>query len=126
MPKCRITGYNHYNDGEPLEQGDVIELTEAQYEQWSYQFERLDDDSDEDSSDDAESDSGNDSDEVHDGDEESPDDDLSELVEQSVSDMRNLLETGEYDDRLDELYELEVANNDRTTAKEAIDERRED
>ena len=132
MPRCRFTGVNHYHDGELLQEGDVVELSEAEYDAFGYQFARLDEPeaSNEDVQDSAGDEPEADDDGSNSEGEESPEDEqteseLHDLLDQSVPDLRNILETGEYDEQLDRLEEIESEGDDRTTAHEAIQERRE-
>ena len=56
-------------------------------------------------------------------DEEGEDSDEGGFLDQSISDLEDALETGEYDDRLEALLEDEKEGQDRKGAKEAINDR---
>lgn len=134
MVRARFTGSNHYHDGEPLEEGEVVELTEEQFEQWDYQFVRLDSANGENATSDTENgispdDEGDKSpsqrkseSEAASGSESSPDN----VVDLTVAELESALSDGEYDDRLDELeIEERSKDNPRKTALEAIEDRKE-
>lgn len=54
------------------------------------------------------------------------DEELQEVLDGTNDEVAEALATGEYDDHLDRLAELEAAGEDRKGAKTAIEERRED
>lgn len=141
MPRYRFTGRNHYYEGEQLSEGDIVELTEEQYEQWDYQFEKVEEedqgsenDGAEESESAAESESSEDSDsspsEEQESDEEESegseeDEELDDLLDLSVADLEEELESGDYDDRLDDLEIRERQKDDpRSTALDAINDRK--
>lgn len=53
-------------------------------------------------------------------------DDVGELLAGTVGDIRDAIQAGEYDDRLDEVAQREAAGDDRKGVQEAIKERRDE
>lgn len=141
MIRARFTGSNHYHDGERLERGDVVELTEDQYQLWHYQFVRLDEDSDggessestETDSESEESDSDDEADESSSEDEESAEEtesdsekeEIAELLEGTVDEVGSEISSGDYDDRLDEIEVEEMRGEERKMVIDAVEDRRE-
>ena len=137
MVRARFTGYNQYHDGERLEQGDVVELTEEQYDQWDYQFELLDDGPEDETDTPEEPEEGEDeSDDTQGGETEESEEEPADESEggvgdpadlPTVSELEDRLAAGEYDDRLDELEIAERSRDSpRDTALEAIEARKEE
>lgn len=148
MVRARFIGQNHYHEGERIEQGDIIDLTEGQYDRWSYQFELLEsEDSEEDSEaeiaeeseSEAESESSEDSGDSPLEEEESPQSDseeserkaeisdeyIKETLQRTVPEVEDALESGEFDDALDRVESTEYAGENRRGVMEAIEDRRE-
>jgi len=121
MVRARFTGYNHYHNGEKLEQGDVVELTPEHYTQWSYQFERLsepstDEDSEETVTDEAETSSEPDL--------ESQDVDAPlNPGEYTIGDLQDEITNGDFSDEdLEAMFLAESAGENRKGAKKVIRE----
>lgn len=135
MVECRFTGVNHYHDGERLESGDIVELTEEQYENWSYQFERLDTPSEENDSEQTVADEAEESNESEDteGTEENAEesDESEEQVaeppidpgEYTIQDLDDEIAESDYSDaELRAIADAEIAGEDRSGAKTVINE----
>lgn len=136
MAKYRFTGKNHFRNGERLEQGAVVEMDESEYEKFSFKFVPLEaDDAPDNSSEDDESDvesteAESDADEgsasLESESDESGRKDVSEILSQNLSPFRDDIESGEYDDMLDEIEIAEHSGQDRSGVYNALDERRDD
>lgn len=121
--KRHVRGYSHYereDDGdqpewEVYEVGDLIEPTEEELESFGDRFRELPAS--------RAVDSGNPSSEVEEDSE--PDEDEVHLSSLNVSEIRDLIESGQYDDHLDEIEAAEEDGEDRVGVKNAIADRRE-
>lgn len=135
MVKARFTGVNHYHDGEKLDQGDIVELTDEQYAEWSYQFERVESPSD---SEDSEENETEEPESTESPESEPSEDDSSESADEGAGEPKvETFDPGNYtipelqsevseiDDEmvLTEIRKVEQSNDDRTGAKQVIDER---
>ena len=143
MVRVRFTGKNHYHDGESLEQGDVVEISEREFERWSYQFVSLEDEdsSDEDGSESSESvresaesvsdeeayesvtEEKESADEAE-SDSENDGDEIPDLLDLNVPEIEEEIEAGHFDDRLDQVEIEESLGDDRFGVKDAVESRR--
>jgi len=157
MPLYKLTGRNHFVGDERIEQGTEVELTEKQYSRLSHKFMPvggLGDGSEPEGSENAEDGAENvedDDDVVSTGPEEEPAEDesdapedepetsneiqkvekteeeLDELLEDTVPSIYDAIESGEYDQYLEKLEDKETLTGDnRTGVVDAIEERREE
>lgn len=124
MVQARLIGANHYDDGEPLEEGDIVELTEEQYEAFEFKFERLDDEDIDVDEDEVVDQTPDDTEEGED--EVDVDDELVDVLDGTVSDVEEAVQSGDYDDRLTELEEAEREGDERTGVLDAIADRRQE
>lgn len=129
MVRCRFTGANHYVGEESLDEGDVIDLSDEQYERWSHKFVRLDEDVDETDaqSDTAESEEdGTSPEDESETDDNGAQDDTEEtdldvdVADLTVAELQDRLSDGDFDDRLDEIEVAERSGKNRDTAISAI------
>lgn len=124
----RFVGENHYHDGERLDRGDVVELTEHEADQFDHKFEPVDDgepEPEDDGTADGETATEPEDDASGDDVDDVTDEELQEVLDGTNDEVAEALATGEYDDHLDRLEELEREADARKGALDAIDERRE-
>ena len=126
MTELRWTRESTFHDGQRNFRATgpgVYDVPEAAVEDYlehrSGAWERVDDGGDEEESD------GNQEDDAK-ADAELPDDELADVLDGTIGEVEEALETGDYDDVLDELEALEEDGEDRTGVYSAIDDRREE
>ena len=123
-----FTGINHRKDGELLESGKEVELTDSEYAAAPHKFEPVGDaDASSESSATAPADSDGES--TEDAENAAGDDEIAgaeEFVDNNVGPIQEAIEAGDADGHLAAVREVENEGENRSTVHDALDDRAEE
>jgi hypothetical protein len=123
-----FTGINHRKDGELLESGAEVELTDSEYAAAPHKFEPVGD-ADASSKSSANATEDSDGEDGEDGENAAGDDEIAgaeEFVDNNVGPIQEAIEAGDADDHLAAVREAENEGENRSTVHDALDDRAEE